>query len=147
MPPSVNNLHVGNGKAKRRTPHYVSWIKEAGWRINEQRAKGAFRALKPDCWYWTDIRLPENHLGDTDNRKKALHDLLVEMPATPDDRWLLGGTYMRSADIASGTCEIAAVSLPGGVKQRSEELELIARRVLFWSLESPERSGRIEGAK
>ncbi|MCI5040044.1 MAG: hypothetical protein MRY81_10205 [Donghicola eburneus] len=133
LPPSVNNLHTGSAKNKRRSPNYISWVKEAGWRMNELRAGSAYKPLPHDCWYWVDVRLPENHLGDSDNRLKALHDLLHEMGATPDDKWLLGGTYMRSSDVKTNTCAVSAVSLPGGVSERGEELVLLARRILAWS--------------
>lgn len=94
--------------------------------MNAARAAGDFSQLTPECWYWTDVRLPENHLGDSDNRLKALHDLLVEMQATPDDRWLLGGTYMRCTTVLSGTCEVAARSVPGGAPEMQDQARMIA---------------------
>lgn len=126
MPPSVNALYVGTGQSKRKTPEHTSWRDEAGWRINEARARGEFRPLTADCWYWTDLRLPENHLGDSDNRLKALHDLLHGMGATPDDKWLLGGTFMRSPDVVSGTCVIHARSVPGGAPEVVEQARMLA---------------------
>ncbi len=129
LPPSVNNLYVGRGKATRKTPKCAAWFDEAGWRMNESRAAGGYQPLTAGEWYWTDVLLPENHLGDSDNRLKALHDLLHQMGATPDDRWLLGGTYMRCPDVASGTCVVSAVSIPGGVKSHAEEVRVLAERI------------------
>jgi hypothetical protein len=129
MPPSVNQLYIGRGKAKAKHPNYAAWTNEAGWRMNEARAAGRFKPLTPGVWYWTDVRLPMNHLGDSDNRLKALHDILHQMGATPDDKWLLGGTYMRCPDVASGTCVVHAVSVPGGPIQQIEQARFIASRV------------------
>lgn len=129
MPPSVNRLYQGQGKNKRRTPACAAWFNEAGWRMNEARGKGLYKPLDPGVWYWTDVRLPENHLGDSDNRLKALHDLLHIMGATPDDRWLMGGTYMRCPDVASGTCTVSAASVPGGIKSHIDEVRLVAERI------------------
>jgi hypothetical protein len=129
MPPSVNGLYVGMGKARRRAPVYAAWHDEAGWRINEERAAGRFTPLKANCWYWTDVRLPLNHIGDSDNRLKALHDLLHTMGATPDDQWLIGGTYMRCADVPSGTCVVHARSVPVGPVAHAEEVRFLAERL------------------
>ncbi|MBF9050655.1 hypothetical protein GTA62_14625 [Roseobacter sp. HKCCD9010] len=128
MPPSVNQLYTGMGKNRRKHPNYSAWCNEAGWRMNEQKSAGAFGSLLPDVWYWTDVSLPENHLGDSDNRLKALHDLLHEMGATPDDKWLLGGTFMRCPDVVSGTCVVHAVSVPGGAKAQMDQLRFLAER-------------------
>lgn len=111
LPTSVNQLYIGKGKTKRLHPNAAGWKNEAGWRINEARAAGKYKPLPSNIWYWTDILLPRNHLGDSDNRLKVLHDLLHEMGATPDDKWLFGGTYMRSDDVISGTCRVTATAL------------------------------------
>jgi hypothetical protein len=129
MPPSVNGLYIGMGKARRRAPKYAAWFDEAGWRLNEARASGRFTPLAPECWYWTDLRLPMNHIGDSDNRLKAMHDLLHEMGATPDDRWLIGGTYMRCPEVHSGTCVLHAMSVPGGPVEHVEQARFIATRL------------------
>jgi hypothetical protein len=130
MPPSVNNLHIGTGKNCRRHPTYEAWIQEAGWRIVEARAQWATKALPADAWYWTDIRLPHTHLGDSDNRIKALHDLLWTMQVTPDDKWLLGGTYMRAHDVEPGTCTVTATSFGKQQIQAMEQVRILAQRVL-----------------
>lgn len=129
LPTSVNNLHTGNGDKFRRTSAYNAWRDEAGWRLNEARAKGLYSPL-PEGWYWTDVALPQNHLGDSDNRLKAVHDLLHSMGATPDDRWLLGGTYMRSPDVVSGTCRIHAVSLGECPGDALAEVRFLSARII-----------------
>ncbi|MDG4650095.1 hypothetical protein P6F26_16730 [Roseibacterium sp. SDUM158017] len=129
MPPSVNALYIGRGTSKRKHPNYAAWSDEAGWRINEERAAGRFSALTAKCWYWTDVRLPANHIGDSDNRLKALHDLLHKMHATPDDQWLLGGTYMRCAEVASGTCIVHARSVPNGPVEVADQARFLATRL------------------
>lgn len=129
MPPSVNNLYKGMGKNRRRAPAYSAWGQEAGWRLNEARAKGLFRPLPRDRWYWTDIQLPANHNGDSDNRLKALHDLLHEMGATPDDRWLLGGTYMRNPEVLSGCVVLTATSVTACVQESIDQVKLLAARL------------------
>lgn len=130
MPPSVNGLYRGMGKNRRRTPKYAAWADEAGWRLNEARARGEFRPLTAERWYWTDVALPANHIGDSDNRLKALHDLLHGMGATPDDRWLLGGTYMRSETVLPGTCRVHAVSIGGAPEDAAREIQMITSRIV-----------------
>lgn len=115
LPTSVNRLYVGKGKNCRKTREYIAWLNEAGWLMNADRAKGRYNPLPPDQWYWTDIRLPENDSGDSDNRLKAAHDLLHKMGATPDDKWLKGGTYFRCPDVASGTCVVNATTIRSSV--------------------------------
>lgn len=129
MPPSVNQLYTG--KNRRIQPAYAAWINEAGWRVNEQRGKGNRLRLPKNTWYWTDIRLPENHLGDSDNRLKAMHDLLWKMDVTPDDKWLLGGTYMRCADVEPGTCVVTASAVEGPRMRRWEQIRLLAERMII----------------
>lgn len=128
LPPSVNRLYQGGGKNKRKTPQCAAWFEEAGWRMNEARAKAGYKPLTAETWYWTDVRMPENHLGDSDNRLKALHDLLHQMGATPDDRWLMGGTYMRCPDVVAGTCVVSATSVPDGIQSRADEIRLLIER-------------------
>ena len=126
LPPSVNRLYTGIGKNTRMTAKCRAWYDEAGWRINEARAQSQYKPLPAETWYWTDLRLPQNHLGDCDNRVKAVNDLLHKLGATPDDRWLLGGTYMRCADVDAGTCQVTARAVPNGVSGHKGELEQIA---------------------
>lgn len=128
IPPTVNRLHISTANGKRRAPAYVAWREEAGWRINEARAKGLWKPL-PEGWYWTDIRLPHSHLGDSDNRIKALHDILHEMGVTPDDKWLLGGTYMRCPDVEPGTIEVQAIALSDPRMSPHDQVKHIAARI------------------
>ena len=130
IPPSVNALHIGAAKGRRRSPAYIGWLNEAGWRIAEARGKHGPRNLPAERWYWTDIRLPHTHVGDTDNRLKALHDLLHEMGVTPDDKWLLGGTYMRCPQVEPGHVEVHARSLAGSRLTSIEQLRIMAEAVL-----------------
>lgn len=130
LPPSVNNLWIGMGHGRRKHPTYVAWLDEAGWRINQARAGGRCRNLPPDTWYWTDIRLPHTHLGDSDNRLKAVHDLLHGMGVTPDDKWLLGGTYMRCHDVEPGCCIVSARAVPDARMSQWEQIRFIADRML-----------------
>lgn len=111
LPVSVNAFYIGTGKNRRRSPKYSAWFEEAGWRVNEARAGGQATRLSPEAWYWTDVRVPLNHIGDSDNRLKALHDLLHEMGVTPDDRWLFGGTYRRCSSVDAGMCRVEAFSI------------------------------------
>lgn len=115
MPPSANAIWRWNGgQGVSKAPKYTAWINEAGWRMNEARAKGLWKPLAPDTWYWTDMLFSYAHKGDSDNRIKAIHDLLHSMGATPDDKWLMGGTYMRSHDLAPDMCQVTARSCPDG---------------------------------
>lgn len=130
MPPSVNDLYTGYGKGRRKNAKYVAWLTEAGWRINEARAAGRLTGIKKKSWYWTDIRLPQNHLGDSDNRLKTVHDLLHKNGITPDDKWLLGGTYMRCKDVEAGTCVVVATSVDTDDLSRWGQIKLIADQMV-----------------
>lgn len=131
MPPSVNAL-LTNSKhgGRRKSPVYAAWLTEAGWRINAAKAAGELQTLAPKKWYWTDVRLPRNHLGDSDNRLKALHDILCDYGITPDDKWLLGGTYMRCDRVAPSTCEVAARTVSGASMNEWDEIKLLAERMI-----------------
>lgn len=141
MPPSVNNLYQGMGKNRRKSTGYSAWFGEAGWRLNEARAKRLCGNLKPDSWYWTDIRLPQNHLGDTDNRLKAVHDLLHQMHLTPDDKWLLGGTYMRCPHVEPGTCVVSVASMDCSNLNHWQQIRLIAERMIAADAALPKSAG------
>lgn len=130
LPPSVNHLWVGMGKSRRKHETYVAWLHEAGWRINQARASLQCQNLKAGCWYWTDIRLPQSHLGDSDNRIKAIHDLLHGMGLTPDDKWLLGGTYMRCHDVDPGCCVVSARTVGESRMNQWEQIRFLAERML-----------------
>lgn len=113
LPTSTNRLHVGSGKASRRTEDYVAWRVEAGWEINRQRPRLAVKALPARCWWRSRVRWPLDDAADADNRIKALHDLLVTMGIVPDDRLLHGGSYGRSALVPPGKCSVRVWSIPG----------------------------------
>lgn len=105
LPPSTNNLYVGNGRFKRNTNAYRAWSKEAGLLIMKARGDGSVKRLGAG-WYYTHIHWPFNDRADADNRTKALHDLLHHMQLTPDDKWLFGSTQMRSKDCKDGKCQV-----------------------------------------
>ena len=128
IPPSVNGLWVRTNGGVSKSVQYNAWLQEAGWRINEQR-KGQ-KWLPGGVWYWTDIRLPHSHLGDSDNRIKAVHDLLHSMGVTPDDKWLLGGTYMRCHSVDPGTIVVSVKPVPGGQMNDWEQIRLIAEQMI-----------------
>ncbi|MCB5411497.1 hypothetical protein [Pseudogemmobacter faecipullorum] len=130
LPPSVNALWSGMGQGRRKHVKYTGWLEEAGWRINQARAAGAWHNLPADTWYWTDIRLPQSHLGDSDNRLKAIHDLLHGMGATPDDKWLMGGTYMRCRDVEPGECIVSARAITDVRLNQWEQIRFLAERMI-----------------
>lgn len=128
MPPSVNGLYARSKAGVSKSVQYAAWLDEAGWRINEQR-KGQ-KWLPKASWYWTDIRLPHSHLGDSDNRLKAVHDLLHQMGVTPDDKWLLGGTYMRCHEVEPGKIVVSARSYDTANLNQWEQIRALAERML-----------------
>lgn len=113
LPVSTNRLHVGSGKSRRRTEDYSAWRDAAGWEIVQARPRLTVKALPARCWWRSRLRWPVNDAADSDNRIKALHDLLVSMGVTPDDRWLHGGSYGRSALCPPGKCLVRVWSLQG----------------------------------
>lgn len=128
IPPTVNRLYARAASSVTKTATYSAWLQEAGWRINEQR-KGQ-KWLPRDTWYWTDIRLPQSHLGDSDNRLKALHDLLHQMGVTPDDKWLMGGTYMRCHDVEPGKIVVSARTFDTANLNQWEQIRALAERMI-----------------
>ncbi len=123
-PTSTNALHVGEGKAKRRTPEYRTWLQAAGWSVRAALAKAPRKELSPDVWWWSHICLPFADKADADNRVKALHDLLVSLGTVPDDRHLLGHTVARYAPVKKGTALITVTSIPDGIAPVSAPVEL-----------------------
>lgn len=113
LPTSTNRLHVGSGKSKRRTDQYDAWREAAGWEIAAARPRMVIKALPARCWWRSRIRWPINDAADSDNRIKALHDLLVSMGVVPDDKLLHGGSYGRSALVLPGRCLVRVWSLDG----------------------------------
>lgn len=102
MPTSVNMFY---SPSFRKKPAYRAWISEAGWSVCAQRASsGVFRIASG--WYCTHIQFPFSCSIDVDNGIKAVHDLLVNMQLTPDDKWLWGGSYARSYDVPDGMCDV-----------------------------------------
>lgn len=113
LPTSANRLHVGSGKSKRRSEAYASWRETAGWEIAALRPRMPVKALPAGCWWRSRVRWPLNDAADSDNRIKSLHDLLVGMGIVPDDKWLLGGSYGRSAHCPPGKCLVRVWSVHG----------------------------------
>ncbi len=73
-PPSTNNLFIGTGSKRVRSPAYKQWTELAGWELARQRpakTAGAVSIL---------IEVEEPRTGrrqDIDNKLKAAVDLLV----------------------------------------------------------------------
>lgn len=84
IPTSTNKLHSpGAGGGVYRSTDYAKWRKAAGWELAAYRPKWPKLGLAADTPYALALALP--HIGDIDNRIKALLDLLREMRVTPDD--------------------------------------------------------------
>lgn len=73
-PPSTNNLFVGAGKRRVRSPDYKLWACLAGWELARQRpAKTAGKVSLT-----LEIEEPTSgHRQDLDNKAKSAVDLLV----------------------------------------------------------------------
>ena len=100
-PPSTNKLYNGMGANRRRAVGYTTWSNASGREILAQRAKLAVREL-PKGWFIARIRLPIDDPADSDNRLKALFDLLRKIHVTPDDRWRYGAAFGRSPLVPKG---------------------------------------------
>lgn len=111
LPPSTNRLHGGSGASKHRKAGYERWLATAGWEIAAQRPTLPVKSLADGRWWRSRIRLPLEDAADTDNRVKALHDLLVSMRVVPDDKWLHGFTCGRSALCPPGKCLVRVWSI------------------------------------
>lgn len=74
MPPTTNNLFVGTGRRRVRSPQYNAWINTAGWELTRQRAP----RLKGPVAVLIEVSLNEStDTWDVCNREKAPMDLLV----------------------------------------------------------------------
>ena len=108
MPPSVNALYANiPGRGRVKTAAYKGWIKEAGWQAKAGLAHALVKGLPKDEWWWSDVQIPAGAKVDADNPLKAIHDLLVNLQITPDDRLLWGGTYQRHPDVEAKTCRVS----------------------------------------
>jgi len=74
MPPTTNNLFSGNGKRRYRSVEYTAWIKEAGWRLANQRPP----LIAGKVSLTIELEEPKTkRRQDCTNRIKAIEDLLV----------------------------------------------------------------------
>jgi Holliday junction resolvase RusA-like endonuclease len=74
MPPTTNNLFCGNGKLRYRSKEYTDWIKEAGWRLADQRPP----LMAGKVILLIEVEEPKTaRRQDVANREKAVTDLLV----------------------------------------------------------------------
>jgi Holliday junction resolvase RusA-like endonuclease len=107
VPPSTNSL-TANGRSGRRykTDPYQAWIAEAGALVMQARAGWGFSGLDLTRPYVARIRLSPEDRADTNNRDKALIDLLVKMQITPDDAHLRQITVGRSPAVPLGKVHI-----------------------------------------
>lgn len=86
MPPSTNKIWRRTRTGMHKSPAYLDWQMEAGWRLRAQRPASIAGpvvialACERDCLASADI----------DNRVKALFDLLVEHRVIQDDRHVVG---------------------------------------------------------
>lgn len=110
LPPSVNRIHAGTGRGMHRTNEYRAWLRDAGWELMQLRPKMPVKRLQHGLWR-SRARWPMYDAADADNRIKALHDFLVSMSVVPDDKWLDGGSYGRSALCPPGRCLIRVWSI------------------------------------
>lgn len=103
VPPSLNNIFITVGNRRHKSPDYLAWIAEAGWRLKVQkpgRVQGPFEAV---------LELPCKILGDLDNRHKAVGDLLVNHGVTDDDRHMQRLVIERSAEVTEARITIRSV--------------------------------------
>jgi crossover junction endodeoxyribonuclease RusA len=74
MSPSTNNLFCGNGRRRYRSKEYTAWIKEAGWRLSDQRPPQVAGRVSITI----EVQEPKTKIRqDCTNRIKAVEDLLV----------------------------------------------------------------------
>lgn len=104
VPPSLNNIFISVGNRRVKSPDYLAWIAEAGWRLSAQRpgrVAGTFEAR---------LELPARTLGDIDNRYKAVGDLLVKHGVTEDDSRKQRLVIERSTDVTEARVTIRAMA-------------------------------------
>lgn len=105
LPPTANHMWVHTGKQHFRSPQYVAWLTECGWRITSTRFprfSGRF------C---VEIDLPAKMRGDIDNRSKCALDLLVRQGVVTDDRFCDRLIVSRAEDVPSKMCRITVTSI------------------------------------
>jgi Holliday junction resolvase RusA-like endonuclease len=131
IPTSTNALHrVGAGRVSAKTgikakaslyrsEDYAKWRTAAGGEILLQRPKLPVRSL-PNGPYGLELHVPLDDAGDTDNRSKAVSDLLVDMAMTPDDKQMHDCYVSRRENVPAGRIHVRAFALPiGGGAARS----------------------------
>ena len=81
-PPSSNSLFDNRMGGRAKTEAYDGWLKEAGYRLAEQKPARIAGA------YELEIYIPRSLIrrgSDLGNREKAVSDLLVKMRVISDD--------------------------------------------------------------
>jgi crossover junction endodeoxyribonuclease RusA len=76
MPPTTNNLFATDRSSRRRfrTADYLAWVKEAGWRLANQRPP----LMAGKVIVLIEVEEPKTKRAqDVANREKAVVDLLV----------------------------------------------------------------------
>ena len=98
MPPSSNNLFVNAGKRRIRSEQYNAWIREAGWRLANQRPP--LMAGKVSLLF--EVEEPKTaRQQDIANREKAITDLLVSHRVIQgDDQRFVRELTMRWAPVS-----------------------------------------------
>lgn len=84
-PPSVNEIWRKTRAGMRRSPRYVEWQMEAGWRLKAQKP----RSIAGPVLVLVSVERHSNS-ADIDNRVKALFDLIVHHGVIEDDSRVAG---------------------------------------------------------
>jgi len=106
LPPTANHLFANvKGYGRTKTAAYKRWIHEAGWELAIQRAEHIAG------WYDLAVYLPADTNGDSDNRIKALSDLLGKHGVISDDSYAWSVRVYRTHSIAKG-CRVELRAVP-----------------------------------
>lgn len=110
-PPSTNNLFIGSGKRRIRSPGYRAWAEAAGWELQRQRPS---KTVGPVSLFYEIQEPATKRRTDLGNYEKAATDLLVthELIEADDQFTVRRITMEWSSDVVGARvtikpCEVA----------------------------------------
>lgn len=109
LPPSTNHLFRNATSGRRpKTAEYRAWIKEAGWRLLQQRPIKIKGPVELEFWF---AEPKDGRTMDLSNRLKAVEDLLVtHRVIEADHNKIVRSIKLQWSDIEGCAVQIVSIA-------------------------------------